>query len=154
LLNGHLLLDRPLHSLKTDTELILQQFTDRSDAAVAQVIDVVLYVLLAVFLYAKQVIDNIYKITGREKRVVDAVAFGAAHLDVELQPPNTREIKPASIEEHTFEQAVSGRHRRRIAGAHLAVDLQQRIDRLGYRILFQGLADNFADHIAFWEKHL
>ena len=44
LLNGHLLLDRPLHAFEADAELILEQLADRTHAAVAEVIDVVLAV--------------------------------------------------------------------------------------------------------------
>ena len=56
--------------------------------------------------------------------------LGAAHLDVEFQTADARQIKASRIEEHSFEQAISGRHGRRIAGTHLAIDLEQRIDRL------------------------
>ena len=66
--------------------------------------------------------------------------LGPAHLDVELQTADTRQIEPARVEEHSFEQVISGRHRRRIARTHLAVDLEQRVDRLRDRVLFQASA--------------
>ena len=42
LLNGHLFLDRAFHAFEADAELIFEQFADGADAAVAEVIDVVL----------------------------------------------------------------------------------------------------------------
>ena len=41
LVDGHLLLDRPLHADEADAELVLQQLAHRADAAVAEVVDVV-----------------------------------------------------------------------------------------------------------------
>ena len=42
LLNRHLLLDRAFHALEADAELIFEQLADRANAAVTEVIDVVL----------------------------------------------------------------------------------------------------------------
>ena len=42
LMDRHLLLDRALHALETDAELVFEQLAHRAHAAVAEVIDVVL----------------------------------------------------------------------------------------------------------------
>ena len=41
LVHRHLFLDRAFHADQTDAELILEQFTDRANAAISKVIDVI-----------------------------------------------------------------------------------------------------------------
>ena len=50
LMDRHLLLDRALHALEADAELVFQQLADRAHAAVAEVIDVVRLITLDGFL--------------------------------------------------------------------------------------------------------
>src|SRR5207247_6195743 len=89
LLNGHLFLYRPLHTLEADAELIFEQLTDRANATIAEMVDIVLAEMFAVKFHPEEIIDNLNKIAGSEKRIVDPVAFGSSHLDVELQPADT-----------------------------------------------------------------
>ena len=140
LLDRHLLLDRALHALEADAELIFQQLADRANAAIAEVIDIVRLSTRLVLAHLQKVGNDFDRIARREQRIVDAVALRAAHLDVELQSADARQVKPARVEEHAFEQAISRRHGRRVAGTHLAIDLEQRIDRLGDRVLLQASA--------------
>ena len=117
-------------------------------------IDVILAVMFAVLLHSEKVIYDLDEVTGLEQRIGDTIALGAAHLDVELQSADAREVKPAGVEEHSFEQTVSGRDRRRIAGTHLAVNFEQGVDRFADRILAERGRDNFADNVAFREEDL
>src|SRR6185369_15232525 len=117
-------------------------------------VDVVLHVLLAVPLHPQKVIDDFNEISCVEKRVVQTVALGPTHLNIEFQPSNARQIEPSSVEEHSLQQSIGSRHRRRVTGTHLAVDLKQSVNRFGDRILFQCLGDHFTDHISLREKYL
>ena len=154
LLDRHLFLDRTLHTLEADAELIFKQFADGTNAAVTEVIDVILAVMFAVLLHSEKVIYDLDEVTGLEQRIGDTITLRAAHLDVELQSADAREVEPASVEEHAFEQTVSGRDRRRIAGTHLAVNFEQGVDRFADRILAERGRDNFADNVAFREEDL
>ncbi len=117
-------------------------------------IDVILAEMLAVLFHPKQVIDYFDEVARVKKRVFDAVLFGTAHLDVELETSDTRKIEAAWVEKHAFKQMICGRNSRRIARTHFAIDLKQCIDRLCYRVLFQGLRDHFADNVILREEDL
>ena len=129
-MNGHLFLDSPLHSLEPDAELILEQLAHGSYTAIAQVIDIILAVIFAVALHPQEVVNDLDEVSGLKQRISDPVLFGPPHLDVELQPSDTRQVKAPGVKEHTLEQPVSGRDRRRITRTHLAIDLEQSINRL------------------------
>src|SRR6185436_13142605 len=62
LMDRHLLLDRALHAHEADAELILEQLTDRADAAVAEVVDVV--DAADVLAQAQEVVDDDVEILG------------------------------------------------------------------------------------------
>src|SRR5581483_10648650 len=87
-----------------------------------------------------------------KQRILDALHLWLAHLDVELQTANAREIELARSEKHAFEQAISSLHGRRIARAHFAINLEQRIDGLGDRVFLQGLGNHDPNVIAFGEE--
>ena len=108
--------------------------------------------MLAVALHLQQICDDIDKVHRGKKRIRNTVALVTAHLDVEFESANAGQIEPPSIEEHSFEQTISGRNGRRIAGTHLTVDLKQGIDRLGDRVLPKRCRDDLADNVAFREE--
>lgn len=151
-MDRHLLLDRPFHALKADAELVFQQFSNRTDTPVAQMVNVVGLILGWVLAHLQNVRNHLVKVFRRQQRIVYAIALWFAHLDVELQPAHAGEIKLARIEEHRFEQLVGSLNCRRIAGPHLPVDFQKRIDRLGDDILLQRLRENGTDIVTFREK--
>src|SRR6185295_7855341 len=69
LLNGHFFLDRPFHAFESDPKLIFKQFTNSTYPTIAEMIDVVLHVLLAVPLHPQKIIDDFNEISCVEKRV-------------------------------------------------------------------------------------
>ena len=105
-------------------------------------VNVVRLILRRILAHLQDVADDFNEIMRREQRVFDPITLRLAHFDIELQTPDAREIKLARVEEHAFEQAIRGLHGRRIAGAHLAIDFQQRINRLRDDILLQSLREH------------
>src|SRR5262249_45623202 len=59
LVDRHLLLNRALHALESDAELVFQQLTDRAHASIAQVIDVVSLVLRRVLTHLRNVRNHL-----------------------------------------------------------------------------------------------
>src|SRR5678815_1584316 len=153
LVDRHLLLDGALHALETDAELVFQELTDRAHASITKVIDVVRLVLRRVLAHLQDVRNDFVEICRREKRIVDAVALRLAHLDVELQSSDAREVKLSRIEEHRFEQAIRSLYGRRVARTHLAINLEQRIDRLGDDVFLQGQREHGSDVVTLREEH-
>ena len=152
LMDRHLLLDRALHALETDTKLIFQQLAHRAHTPVSQVIDVVRLVLGRVLAHLQNIGNYLVKVFSSEQWIRNAFTLGFTHLDVEFQPPNAGEIELARIEEHGFEQPVGSLHGRRIAGPHLAINLQQRVDRFGDDVFLQCLRENRTNVVALREK--
>ena len=152
-MDRHLLLDCPLHALQTDAELVLQQLTDGTNAAIAEMIDIIRLIFRRILFHLQDVRHNFEKVVGRQQRIVDAVALGFAHLDVELQTPNPGKVELTRIEEHRLKQPIGGLYRRRIARPHFPINLEQRIDRLVNDVLLQCLRNNRTHVITFREKH-
>src|SRR6267378_2418986 len=152
LMDRHLLLDRAFHALKADAKLVFQQLSNRPDTPVAEMIDIVGLILRRVLAHLQHVRNHLVKVFRRQQRIVYTIALRFAHLDVELQPAHAGEIKLARIEEHRFEQLVGSLNSWRIAGTHLPVNFQKRIDRFGDDILLQRLRENGTDIIALREK--
>ena len=129
-MDRHLLFDRALHSFQTDAKLIFQQFADGAHATIAQVIDIVslingpLLVIDWIPAHLQNVGDDFKKVARLQQRIFDPIHFRLAHLDIEFQPAHTREIEFARIEEHAFQQAIGGLHRRWIARPHFAIDFE------------------------------
>ena len=104
LMDRHLLLDRALHSHEAEPELVLQQFAHGADAAVAEVVDVVVGVIdrapveghdrlapAAQFLELQRIIDHVEEVLRREQRIVQARS-GRPILMLNLRRP-TREVE-------------------------------------------------------------
>src|SRR5687767_1529348 len=152
-MNRHLLLDRTLHALKTDAKLVFQQFPNGAHTTVTEVVNVVRLILRRVLTHLQEVSYDLVEVFGRKQRIVNAIAFRLAHLDVELQTAYAREIKLARVEEHRLEQLVSSLHSRRIARTHLAINLEQRIDWFGNNVFLQCLRQDGSNIVALREEH-
>ena len=148
LVDRHLFLDRALHADQTDTELVLEELADGTDAAVAQVIDVVH--VLRVLPQLQLVLDDLVEVL----RVQDLLVERRVHpeLGVQLETADAREVVLLRVEEHVLEERPRAVERRRIAGPQAAVDLDQRLLVRADRILLQRLADDRADVVALGEE--
>src|SRR4029079_5035826 len=104
--------------------------------------------------HLEHVSDYVNEITRRKCRLIEAISLGFSEFDIGLQTANSREIKLSLIEKHSPEEVPRGEDGRRIAGSHLAIDFENRIERSLDRVLFQGLADYNTDIIAFGEDDL
>src|SRR5208283_4274972 len=153
LVDAHFFLDGALHADQADAELVLHQFADSAHAAVAEVIDVVNG--SDVLSQLEQVLDGCVEIVGIERALLEAGRFLVLEqLDVEFQAAYAREIVFARVEEHALEQCGCRIERGRIAGAELAVDLDQRFRRSRDRIAAQRLADDRAHVVALGEENI
>ena len=136
LVHGHFFLDGALHADQADAELVFEEFTNRADAAIAEVIDVV---------YGADIFAQLQQVTNRgdEIRGIERASFERrfeAELDVEFQAADAAEIVFARIEEHAIEKRSGCFERRRIAGTQLAVDFDQRFARRPDGILIESAA--------------
>ena len=93
------------------------------------------------------------EIVGIERALVErGGVLVLVQLDVELQAAYAREVIFARVEEHPVEQRRRRVERRRIAGAQLAIDFDQRFLRSLHRIALQGLADDRTHIVALGEE--
>ena len=153
LIHAHLFLDGALHADEADAELVLHQFADGANAAVAEVIDVVHHA--DVLAQLEQVADGRVEILRRQGAMIElGGVLVLVELDVELQTAHAREVVLARIEEHAFEERSRGVERRRIARAQLAVDFDQRLFRLVDGVALQRVGDDVAHVVALGEEDL
>ncbi len=120
---GHALLDRPLHAQQADAVLVLQQLAHRADPAVAEVVDVV--DLAAAVAQAHQQLQHRQHVFLAQH--ADLVGDVVLQPHVHLHPADGREVVALGVEEQPAEHVLRGLHRRRLARAHDAVDVEQRV---------------------------
>ena len=133
----HALFDEPLRAGETDAALVGEQFTDRADAAAAEMIDVIERA------FATAQVDQIFD--RRDEILVGQNAFPEINVDaeflVELVTSNAAEIIFLWIKKESLQEGTRVRHGRRIARAQLAINVLERLFLVMRRILFQRLHD-------------
>ena len=111
-----------LHGLfdagQTGAVLVLGQFADATHAAVAEVVDVVDFAV-AVAQVDQDLDDGEDVLVGQHHRAGRLVA---ADLGVELHAADARQVVRVRVVEQALEQGLHRVFRRRLAGAHHAVD--------------------------------
>ena len=139
--HAHALLDGALHPDQTDAVLVLHQLTDRADAAVAEVVDVVR--LTAPVAELDQVADRLHDVAVGQRLLAQLLVD--AELVVQLETADRRQVVALGLEEERLEERTRGLQGRRIAGAEAAVDLQQRLLGGLQLVRDQGVAEEGAD---------
>src|SRR5882672_6691875 len=148
LVHAHLFLDGAFHADQADTKLVFEKFTDRANAAVAEMVDVVHHADILAQL--EEILDGRNEVGGVQGAIVERGV--EPHLDVELQAADAAEIILARVEEHAAEE-IGGRFERRgIAGAQLAIDFDQRFLGRADGILVERAGEHQADVVALREE--
>ncbi len=144
-LRGHALADDPLHAGEADADLVLDELAHRPDPAVAEVVDVVVPVVVLPGVELHQVGDGGQDVGPGQGEVGVGGALEADPLQdglegvelllqllVDLVAADLGQVVALGVEEQVLEQAAGRLHRRRLAGAELAVDVEEGVvDRLG-----------------------
>ena len=144
LLDGHPLADHPLHAQEADPERVLDQLAVGPDAAVAEVVDVVLGMEPAVAL--DEVTDDRGDVLAGDRPAIRGQLGAEARGDrvellVELVAPHPTEVVAAEVEEQALDELAGVVAGGRIARAQLLVDLDQGL-RLGAgQVLVEGGGD-------------
>ena len=144
LLDRHALPDDALHAQEPDPEGVLDQFAVGPDAAVPEVVDIVLGMEAAVAL--DQVTHDRRDVLAGDRppftRQLDAHSFGdTLELLAELVAPDASEVVTTEVEEEALDELAGVVAGGRIARAQLLVDLDQRLGRRPGDVLVQGVAD-------------
>ena len=150
LVDGHLFLDRALHADEADAELVLEELADAAHPAVAEVVDVV--GLADVPLELEEVLDHDVEVLGREGLLVERRR--EARADVELEAADAREVVLPRVEEHAREEVLRALVRRRVAGTHALVDLEERLALRLDAVLAEGRDERLADRLPVREDRL
>ncbi len=114
----HALLNGALHPKQANTILVLQKLTNRTNAAVTKVIDII-DIALAVF-QIDQFLDYGKNVFFAQRR--NRVFCIQLKPHVELNPANSRQIITLAIEEQAFEQSLCGFLGRRLTWTHDLID--------------------------------
>ena len=126
-MNRHALADETLRTRKTETALVLDEFAGRTDAAVAEVVNIVDLILADKNL--EQQADSLNNIDTRlvESAKVLVDLAGQAETLVDLVATDITEIVVRQIEEHALKHLLGVGGSRRIARTHTLVDFLERI---------------------------
>ncbi len=120
---AHALLDRALHAQQADAVLIFHQLADRAHAAVAEIVDVVDFAAAVAQIGQRaQHFEDVLEAQDAD-RIVGIEPEAHVHLD----PADGRQIVALAVGEQALEQSLSRLRRRRLAGAHDAIDVEQRL---------------------------
>ena len=137
----HAFLDRALHAQQADAILIFHQLADRAHAAVAEIVDVVDFAAAVAQIDQRaQHFDDVF-----QAQHAHGVVRIEAEAHVHLHAADGREIIALAIEEQAVEQRFGGVERRRLAGTHDAVDVEQRLFAVLVLVELQRVADVRAD---------
>ncbi len=138
---AHAFLDGALHAQQTDAELVLHQLADRAHAAVAEIVDVIDFA--AAVAQFRQRFDDGQDVflAQNAHRVLGIEAQAHIHLDA----ADAGQIVAFGIEEQLAEQSLGGVERRRLAGTHDAIDIDQRLFAGVVLVHRHGVADIGAD---------
>ena len=144
LLDGHPLADDALHAEEADPERVLDQLAVRPDAAVAEVVDVVLGMEPAVAL--DEVTDDRRDVLTGDRPALARQLHAEARSDrvellVELVAPHPTEVVAAEVEEQALDQLAGVVAGGRIARAQLLVDLDEGLGLGPGQVLVEGPAD-------------
>src|SRR5476651_601269 len=138
---GHPLLDGALHAQQADAILVLHQLADRAHAPVAEVIDVVDFAL-AVAQIDQRLDDGQNVFLAQRAMGVGRIEFQAhVHLDA----ADRGQVVALTVEEQRLEHGLRGIDRRRFAGTHHAIDVEQRVFTRHVLVGVQRVADVGAD---------
>ncbi|KAF5050873.1 hypothetical protein DSECCO2_425020 [anaerobic digester metagenome] len=118
-LKAHALLDGALHANEADAVLVLDQFANRADAAVPEVIDVVGRTVG--ILQLDELLDRAEDVLVGQGAVVDGQA--QAETGIELIPPHRRQVVVVGVAEQVVEKAGRNLGGRRGTGAQALVNV-------------------------------
>ena len=137
----HSLLDCALHAQQADAVLVLHQLADRAHTPIAEMIDVV-DLAFAVAQIDQRADHRDDVVLAQHPHRVGGVEIEAhVHLDA----ADGREIIALVIEEQRLEHVFRGLERRRLAGTHHAVDVEQRVLARHVLVNAERIADVGAD---------
>ncbi len=120
-LQAHLLLDGPLHADEPDAVLVFDELAHGTDAAVAQVVDVVDAAVSLAELEVDQVLDGLEDVGLAKGRHVDGHV--EPQLVVHLHAAHVRDVVGLGVEEEALEEPLCRLRGGRVRGTEPAVDL-------------------------------
>ncbi len=135
---AHALADGALHTEQADAVLVLHQLADRPDAAVAEVVDVV--DLAAAVLQVAQRLDRLQQVVLAQ-HALGVRRIGDVQPHVHLHPADGGQVVAVAVEEQATEQGFRRLRGRRLARAHDAVNVDQRVVAVGVLVHRQGVAN-------------
>ena len=153
IMDGHTFLDDAFHTAQTDAELVADQFADGLHTAVAQMVDVILFLGAVVDL--DHVADKVDDVPLGDVAVLDRDPFGQVQFLVQFVAADAFQVIMTLVEELLFQKVTGIFQVDRITGAHLLEEFDQRQFTDGHagggvpnRFLFEGGFDIFAVFVA------
>ena len=147
---AHPLLDGALHAQQADPELVLHQLAHRAHPAVAEIVDVVDFAT-AVAQLRQRLEDGEDVVLAQHPHGVGRIQ---PHAHIHLHPAHRRQVVALRIEEKLAEQGFGRIQRRRLAGTHDPVNVDQGLFAGMVLVHRHGVADIGADGDAIDVDHL
>ena len=120
---AHPLADRPLHAQQAETILIFHQLADRTHAAIAEIVDIVDFAA-AVLEVDQHLQDRQHVLLAQHANLI---VGGEAQPGIHLDAADGRQVIAFLVEEQAVEQGLGRFQGRRLARAHDAVNIDQRV---------------------------
>ncbi len=136
ILQAHALFDGPFHAHQTDAVLILKELANRTNTAVAKVIDVINRPLAVPQI--NEVTDDLEYILLCQGRMIKRRR--KTKFIIDLESPDRRKVVTLGIKKEAFKEGRRTAYGWRITGAEAAVNLDNRILGRIDAILQQGFA--------------
>ena len=147
-LQAHPLFDRALHPDQPDAELVLDQLSDRTHAAIAEMVDIV--DLAVAVLELHQVAHDFEDVLAAQSALLERHVN--LELVIQLEPADFREIVALGVEEQVVEEGGRRFLRRRIAGPQAPVNLDDRLFGRAELVLREREAERSAAGRVFGEE--
>ena len=123
LTDGHPFFDDPLKPVQANPHLVLQQFANGANAAIAEVVDVIEGGATHIEFEIDQVINRREHIFRRER--AHRIGDGEAQLFIDLVATNPAQVVALGIEETAMQQLLTATHRRRFAWPQFLIKFQK-----------------------------
>ena len=137
---AHSFANGSFHAQQAHTVLVFHQFADRTDAAVAEMVNIVNFAFAVAQL--DQTFDNTQNIVFAQRPIsIRRVIKRDVQRNIHLYAADRRQVIALNIKEQAFKQLISGFIGRRFTRAHNAIDVKQSLFAAVVLVGFQRVSD-------------
>ena len=123
ILQGHALLDRPLHPNQSNPELGLQQFSNTANPTITKVVNVINESTGVAFTKQQQILHRFHDVPASQDDLIERLFYSQFLIDFEST--NLRQAVAVFTKEEVLQHILRCIQSRRISWLHLLVEFDQ-----------------------------